>query len=415
MKKLAYLVMVAVFITAVAPSLIAQAVATKSVVSIDSCYYWDVYLTMRGAYVKPDSTPDDSALVIWQRISQDVKVNPASQESLIYDGLEKVAQLFDAYTRFCRPEQVEEFNRRMKEETTYSGIGATLGYSKKDTLTPRFIKIFDGPAKNSGINVGDYLLRINGRNCRGLTINKVISLIKGPEGDTVNLTIRRKESSKIVILKVKRAKIVNKTVEWSIVKSGTRNFGYIKLTVFNELAFNQMCEAADSLIANKTEGVILDLRDNGGGRLMECLWISGLFLEDSMIVCYQRYSKYGTYQVLVNTKKTLMGLPVVVLVNQNTASASEILSGILRDIISAKLIGEATYGKGCGQSVIDLRDGSAIHVTSFLWYTPNEVNVSGSGLKPDIEVKTNLDEYLNKGDAVKNAAIEYLTNQKKEK
>lgn len=171
-----------------------------------------------------------------------------------------------------------------------------------------------------------------------------------------------------------------------------------------------MCEAADSLIANKAEGVILDLRNNGGGLLIQALLISGLFLGDDLNICYQRFPKNEIKFTSDYTRKTLMDLPVVVLVNRGTASASEILSGILRDIVSAKLIGETTYGKGCGQSVIDLRDGSAIKVTSFMWYTPKKINVSGIGLKPDVEVKTNLDEYLNKGDAVKNAAIKYLTN-----
>jgi len=430
MKKLACLVMVVVFITVAAPSLIAQTVstvpATTNSVAIKSCYYldgyevlkanidslyyWDVYKVLKRNYVKPDSTPNDSAKAIWQRISQGVKANPASQESLIYAGLEKVAQLFDRYTRFFPPEETEGFRREMREEISFYGVGAIMGYSKKDTLTPRFIELLDGPAKNAGINTGDYLLKVNGRDCRKFALDKIISLIKGPGGTIVNLTIRRNGSSKIVTLKVKRAKIVFKTVKWSIVKSGTRNFGYIKLTTFNELAFSQMCEAADSLIANKAEGVILDLRNNGGGLMTESFKISGLFLGDGVVVCYQGSPNDMIRYTLNYTNKTLMGLPVVVLVNQNTASASEILSGILRDIISAKLIGETTYGKGCGQSVIDLRDGSAVKVTSFLWYTPKKINVSGIGLKPDIEVKTDLDEYLIKGDMVKNAAIEYLTN-----
>ncbi len=416
MKKLVYLVLAAVFMTVAAPSLIAQTApkdttAKTNSIAIDSCYYWGVYALLRTNYVKPDSTPNDSAKAIWQRVSREIKTNPASQESLIYDGLEKVAQLFDRYTCFYEPEEAKKFRLEMKEETSFYGIGAAIGYGKKDTITPRFIELYDGPAKNAGINVGDYLLKVNEHNCRGLTTNKIISLIKGPEGTTVNLTIRRKGSSEVVTLKVKRAKIVFKAVEWSIVKSGARNLGYIKLTIFNELAFNQMREAADSLIANKAEGVILDLRNNGGGLVTQTLLISGLFLGDSLDIYYEQLSKNKMKFTTAYTRKTLMGLPIVVLVNKNTASASEILSGILRDIVSAKLIGETTYGKGCGQSVFDLRDGSAVKVTSFLWYTPKKVNISGVGLKPDIEVKMIIDDYLDKGDAVVEKAIEHLKTE----
>lgn len=176
MKKLACLILVAMFTVAATPSINARAmdsgIFSKNITTIvvDSSYYWSVYELLKTNYVKPDSTPNDSAVAIWQRVGREIKASPASQESLIYDGLEKVAQLFDRYTCFFTPKEAKEFHRATKEETNFYGVGAIMGYGKKDKFTPRFIELFDGPAKNAGINVGDYLLRVNGRDCRKLTI-----------------------------------------------------------------------------------------------------------------------------------------------------------------------------------------------------------------------------------------------------
>lgn len=417
MKKLACLVLLAVILVGGGCNVAkntkeaaAQNYIMTSTQTPDSLYYWTVYnYILKTNYVREDSMPNDLASAIWQRTSRDIKENPEKKDSLVYMALTELTKCFDPYTSFFPPKEAEEWSRRYREEESFGGIGATIGYAEKDTINLRILEILDGPAKKAGLCRGDYLLKINNRICRGLKPDSAVKMIRGEIGTQVALTVRRNHTNKTRVIRIVREKIIVPSANYRILSDGSWKIGYIQLRSFDEPAVKRMIDIAFKLKSEKARGVILDLRGNGGGLVISASFIASLFFNGE--VCRTRgrteYSIYPTYDLPV----ALNDLPIAVLTNKHSASASEILAGALREQVNATLIGEKSYGKGCGQSSFGLGNGAMIKVTTFLWYTPKGINISGKGLEPDIEVKTTIDDYLDRGDAVIKRAIEHLRTE----
>ena len=299
-----------------------------------------------------------------------------------YEGI--VAALDDIYSVYYTPEEAEEVFQQ--SEGIYYGIGA---YVQMDTVTG-YAKITgtikDTPAEEAGLQAGDILYKVNGEDMAGLDVSQVVLRIKGEEGTTVHLTLVR--GNEYVEVDVERRKIESPTIEYSMLGDG---MGYVQITEFDDVTVNQFKEAVVALEKENIKGMILDLRGNPGGNLYSVVDIADMLLDKGIILYTE--DKQGRKEVYNSGDGTVIDVPMVVLVDGNSASASEVLSGALKDHGKATLVGTTTFGKGIVQTIRTLKDGSAIKLTISAYYTPAGNNIHGTGIEPDVVVEFDSEAY----------------------
>lgn len=299
----------------------------------------------------------------------------------LYKGL--FASLNDKYAAYYSEEEYASISELNAGK--YVGIGCSISYDEK---TGSFILLQpyeEGPAKKAGVKSGDTLVSVDGEHVTGLDLNEVVALVKGEEGTDVILTVRRASSQKPIELVITRQEVETKTITYSMLEN---QIGYLAIAGFKESTKEQFHNALEDLISQDMKGLILDVRDNGGGSLSCVVDIADRLLPEGLIV-YTR-DKYEKGEDYHSTDEEQLDLPMVLLVNGNSASASEVLAGALKDHKAATLIGTRTYGKGIVQSIFELNDGSALKLTTSKYYTPNGYNIHEVGIEPDIELE--LDE-----------------------
>ncbi len=289
--------------------------------------------------------------------------------------------LEDPYTSYASPEQAsQEVENR---SGSFQGIGATLQprNREKDTIV-EVITVYRGsPAEKAGVKSGDIFVEIDGENVRDATTNEVVQKVRGPAGTKVELGFRRPGQAKPVRLSVTRGSIDIIDVESAILP---QNVGYVSIRSFaNARVFDQLDAALNSLQEKGVSSLVLDLRNNGGGLLDQGIRVADEFLSSGDIV-FQRAR--GVTQRLAEADPASFDWPMVVLVNRNSASASEIVAGALQDNGRAEVVGEKTYGKGVGQSVISLPNGGQLVYLSFEWLTPDRRSINKKGITPDVKV-----------------------------
>ena len=299
-----------------------------------------------------------------------------------YKGV--VDSLDDIYSVYYTAEEAEEiFNQ---SEGIYYGIGA---YCQMDSITG-YVKVTGTikgtPAEEAGLLAGDILYMVDGEDMGGLTIDQVVLRIKGEEGTKVHLTLVR--DNEYVEVDVERRKIESPTVEYSMLEDG---MGYVQLTEFDDVTVEQFDKALKGLKAEKAQGMILDLRGNPGGNLSTVLEIADMLLDKGMILYIE--DKNGNRDEYYAENGMSWDLPVVLLVDGNSASASEVLSGALKDHGRATLVGTTTFGKGIVQNLRTLKDGSALKLTISAYYTPKGTTVHGEGIEPDVVVAFDAETY----------------------
>ncbi|MBM6828714.1 S41 family peptidase [Anaerotignum lactatifermentans] len=324
------------------------------------------------------------------------------------DGLARIAKT-NILLDYLEENYVDEFNSRMAEELMYTGLAAGAGdtytyYLSAEMMAQQteknsghFVGIgvdvtvneegycqivsvtAGGPAEAAGIQTGDVIVEVDGESVDGVDANEVVSRIKGEEGTEVALGVRRGED--ILTLTVTRQDIQVTTVEGRMLEDG---IGYISISAFRENTYDQFREALDALLAEGMEGLVLDLRDNTGGLVPTAYEIGEELLPEGTMV--YTLDKEGNRKDLVCDAQYL-DLPLVVLVNGYSASASEILAGAIQDTGRGELIGTQTFGKGLIQRLYTLSDGSGINVTIQKYYTPNGTSIHGVGLTPDLVVE----------------------------
>lgn len=303
-----------------------------------------------------------------------------------YDGI--VAALGDVYSVYYTPEETEEIFA--ETEGVYYGVGA---YVQMDTVTG-YVKITgtikNTPAEEAGLQAGDILYKVNGEDMAGLDTTQVVNLIKGEEGTTVHLTLVR--NNEYVEVDVERRKIETPSVEYSMLDE---RMGYIQLVEFNDTSVTQFAAALAALESEKAEGLILDLRGNPGGNLDAVVDIADMLLGDGLILYTE--DKYGNGEEYRSDAEEELELPMVVLVDMNSASAAEVLSGALKDHDKATLVGTTTFGKGIVQTIRTMRDGSSVKLTVSAYYTPSGANIHEIGIEPDVVVEFDGAAYTENG------------------
>lgn len=328
-------------------------------------------------------------------------------EAYTYKGL--LAGLGDPYSTYYTKEEYEDLTESM--EGVFSGIGAVLQQDADDGTIKVVRVIKDSPAEEAGVKANDILYKIEGKEISSdEDLSEVVSRVKGKEGTNVNLTFLRNEEE--IDFTITRKQIENPTVEYEMLD---QSIGYIQITEFEEVTVDQFENAMEELEKDGMEKLVLDLRDNPGGLLSSVVSIADQFIGEGMIVYTE--DKNGNREEYTADSKESFDQPLAVLINGNSASASEILAGAIQDYKIGTLVGTTSFGKGIVQSTIKLPDGSALKLTISSYYTPEGRNIHEKGIDPDVEVE--LDESLEDQSSIKKSednqlqkAIEVLENEK---
>lgn len=343
----------------------------------------------------------------WARIEQNFIGTMPTPTEMTYGAIRgTLGILGDPYTLFVEPVAREQEITSLRGN--FGGIGANLQRNEEGEviLTP----IPGNPAEEAGILDGDILLAVDGLEITAeMTVEDIAIIIRGEEGTAVTLSIRHPGQSEQADITIVRAVILLPSVVSRILPENP-TIGYIRLSRFSGESGGEVEAAILSLQEQGAEQLILDLRQNGGGLLDAAVDVSDHFLDEGVLL-YQN-SRAEDEKVFMSTSETVAAeMPMVILVDRGTASASEIVAGALQDRDRAILIGTTTFGKGSVQLVYDLSDGSSVHVTSARWYTPDRHQIDQQGLAPDIEVVPTEEAIANGLDEVLEAAVEYLQSE----
>jgi carboxyl-terminal processing protease len=329
----------------------------------------------------------------WSAIHQNyLRDSEVPEKERVYGAVQGlVRSLGDPYSEFFKPEDAKKFEEDISG--SFGGIGAEIG--SKDGFIVIVSPLKNSPAERAGLKPGDKILMINSTSTEGMSVVEAVKLIRGEVGTEVKLTILREKEEKPKEIKIIREIIQVPTLDYEV-KDGIL---IVKLYSFNTNAEELFYKAVvDGFLRQKAQGLVLDLRNNPGGFLDVAVDLAGWFLKKGTLVVKEvtREKNNGENNHLAMGNGALKDVPVVVLVNKGSASASEILAGALQIQRGVKLVGEETFGKGTVQRLIKLSDGSSLKITVANWVLPNGQILEGNGLKPDIEVKTNNEEQDNK-------------------
>ena len=319
----------------------------------------------------------------WTSLRRDLLAKSYAGTDESYEAIRgMLASLDDPYTRFLDPKEFKEMQIDTSGELTGVGIQITLDKDTKEILV---VSPIEGtPAARAGVQPKDVIVSIDGKSTKGMTTGDAVKLIRGQEGSQVTLGLRRK--GEVVTVPLKRARIEINAVESRINTSADgKKVGYIRLKQFNANAAREMRAAIRELEKEGAQGYVLDLRSNPGGLLEASIDIARQWLDEGTIVSTK--TRDGIQDVRRATGSALTDSPVVVLVNEGSASASEILSGALQDNKRAVLVGQKTFGKGLVQSVRGLSDGSGLTVTIAKYLTPKGTDIHKNGIRPDVDIK----------------------------
>ena len=324
---------------------------------------------------------------------------------IIYKAM--VSGLDDKYAAYYTKDEYKDISEKTKGE--FCGIGAYISQGKNDNSLKVAGVVKGGPAEKAGIKKGDIIVEVDGENIQGKDSSYAVSKMKGKKGTNVSISVVRKGNKKPITFNIKREVIHDNTVSYKMLDN---NIGYISVSAFETVTKKQFKSAVDCLEKKNEKGLIIDLRDNRGGLLDTALDMLDHILPKKLVV-YTK-DKNGVAEEYYTKDDKEIKIPIVILVNGNSASASEVFCGALRDYGKAKLLGTKTFGKGIVQSSFAFRDGTGLKFTTSKYYTPKGINIHGTGFEPDIKVKSNgkmtaLKESGYKVDNQINAALDYLT------
>ncbi len=326
--------------------------------------------------------------VNWQETRQQLLSRDYTSKEQAYKAIEAALEsLQDPYTRFMDPEQFKALRSQTAGEL--SGIGIRLKVDEQTNVLTVVEPIENSPASKAGVQSGDRLLEIDGKSTQGMSVEVASKLIRGDAGTQVRLRLSRSGRGEFE-LQLSRAQIELPTVYHYLRQEGNNRIGYIRLADFSSHAASQMRRAINDLTRKGVDAFVLDLRGNPGGLLYASIEISRMWMDQGAIV--RTVDRVGKGEEVRANRTALTNLPLAVLVDGNSASSSEILTGALKDNRRAIVVGSQTFGKALVQSVHSLSDGSGLAVTIAHYYTPNGTDISQKGITPDVVVSLNDDQ-----------------------
>ena len=317
-------------------------------------------------------------------------VDEINQAEVMDSAINGVLQSLDPYSAYMSPELFKEMQTDTKGE--FGGLGIEIGMEAGvvKVISP----IDDTPAAKAGIKAGDYIVKIGSEQVQGKSLLEAVKLMRGPVGTSIDLTIRRKNVKKPLEFKIVRKIIEVRSVNSKIIGK-EKNLGYIRLKSFNENSDKQFLKSVKNFEKkSKIKGYVLDLRNNPGGLLTQAINITDFFLNDGEIVSTKGRKISETRKFFARQGDEVKGKPIVVLINNGSASASEIFAGALKDHKRAIILGESSYGKGSVQSIIPLKNGGGMRLTISKYYLPSGKSISEVGVTPDIFVEEEGEDFL---------------------
>lgn len=329
----------------------------------------------------------DKKLLAIESVIESYYVGDVEVEKLregIYKGF--VSGVGDVYTNYYTADEYDSFQQ--KTSGVYTGIGIQMTVDQKDN-TILVTNVFEGsPAEEAGLQADDRIIKAGGKTVSGDDYSIIPTLVKGEENTTVDITVYRPADERTYDFTVTRQNVIYPSVSHKIIEE---DLGYIKIDEFEKLTYDQFKEALTAIEDVGAKGLILDLRGNPGGRLDVTEKIADELVPEGLIVSTQNKEGKGE-EYYADDKYT--DIPIVVIVNGSSASASEVLTGALRDHNRAKIVGETTFGKGVVQSIIPLNDGSALKVTTAKYFTPSGECIQGIGIDPDYKVSLSVEALM---------------------
>lgn len=343
----------------------------------------EVWQIVNNTYVDGSFNHND-----WQATRSQLLSADYSSKAQAYDAIRTaLKKLDDPYTRFLDPQKFAELKQETSGELT--GIGAKLALDKATKALKVVETMTDSPASKAGIKAGDLILAVDGKLTKGMEIDKSVSLIRGKPDTVVKLKIGR-NSGKVFDVAVTRQVIQVSIVSSALKQEGGKRIGYIRLSEFDDHADAQVKAAIQALEKQKVQGFILDLRDNPGGLLSMAVGVSRLWINDGSIV--KTVVRNGDREISEADHTAITKLPLALIVDGGSASASEIVTGALKDNKRATIVGTKTFGKGIVQQVNQLSDGSGLNVTIAHYFTPSGTDIHHKGILPDVAAPLTKDQ-----------------------
>lgn len=326
-------------------------------------------------------------------------------QNILYGAIEGMTNsLGDDYTVFMKPEKTQSFIQSVSGKDSFEGVGMELGLKNK-VLT--VVAPLDGtPAYKAGIKAGDSILEIDGTTTENMQVEEAVSLIRGKKGTQVKLIITRSSFNE-----PKEYILTRDTIEIPVIKWEMKNndIAYVRIYQFSANLASKFEDIVSEMLKNNAKKIIIDLRNNPGGYLEAAVEVTSWFTPKDAVVVKEEFKNGDADDYKSEGYSAIQNLPVVVLVNNGSASASEIMAGALRDVRGIKLVGEKTFGKGSVQTIETFSDGSSLKVTVAKWLTPSGISINEEGLTPDIEIELTDDDYNNNRDSQLDKAIELLS------
>ncbi len=346
---------------------------------------------------------------VWDTVNKDyIDEEKIDEEQQVYGAISGlVDSLDDPYSVYMNPEETEAFQSSISGEL--EGIGAELTL-ENDLLTV-VSPLKDSPAEEAGLLPGDYIFEVDGAPTSDMTLFEAIMHIRGEEGTEVVLTVLREGEDEALTLTITRQKITVPSVTLTFDESTGKTLAHLELAQFGDDTLNEFDAAVREILLHDVDGIILDLRLNGGGYLDASIEILGEFFEDKVKGVIVKHRNADNESLYTQGDGRLAEVPLVVLIDEGSASASEILAGALQDHERALLIGEQSFGKGSVQEWNALKDGSSLKLTIAKWYTPEDRTISDVGITPDVVVDMETAAIETENDTQYKAALDYLAQQ----
>ena len=316
-----------------------------------------------------------------------------------------VSAIGDPYTEFFDPTNAKGLEEDLSG--SFEGIGIQVGI--KNNAVTIIAPIKGTPADKAGLRAGDVIVDVDKKTTSGLSIDEVVSMMRGAKGTKVTLTIQREGAKNTQDIEITRDVIVVPSMSWEMKQTASgKKVAYFTLYQFSDTIYQDFKKAAYEAVNEGATGIVLDLRDNPGGLVDQSVDIAGWFLNKGQLILSEQDRDQNKVQYSSAGPSTFASYPLVVLINQGSASASEILAGALRDDRNAPIIGETSFGKGTVQKIMNFDDGSALKVTVAKWYTPSGQRIQDTGITPTIEVKMTTSDYDNNLDPQLDRALQEI-------